>query len=726
MRLGRPGWGVPVVQFLSNLVEIDDYYIDPDTYIAEWEGRSRCLSAVLTYASLGWSVFPAPPGTKQSYESKSSVGDPNRPWGKTSDPDEIRRLWQRYPDANVGLPTGAENGIFVVEADTVEGHGVDGIASLRALEAEHGQLPPTLTAVSPSGSRHHYFKHPGNGIKVVSNAIALGVDVKGDGGMVIAPPSVKPGVSSFGSYCWTSNLPIADAPDWLVKLITEVDITERASGEEPEADPKLIAAALAVIPNEDVDWDDWNKVGMAAWRATGGSEEGFDAFDEWSQHSAKYDARTTAKKWEAYFTSPPDQIAAGTIIWMANEANPRWWDNYDAQVQARLNAAADDEELHALIMSEFDAEDAIKVKQGIEPSQQPEARVEDAKVEDAKTEDTKSSGKSEQPKQEQPKQEQPKQEYAEPSTAPVDLWAKFGPPQLPRGLLPRVIEEYAIEKSKVMGADASGLAIASLTVCAAVIPDSIQLKVKRHDNWMMSTRLWTGLVGDPSAKKSPIIRQAARRLISLDLAMGNRYFADKERWDALSREERQTTAAPRQTRLLIEDTTIEAAQEVLRDSPNGVLCLRDELSGWFGSMDKYAGHRGAAMDRGFWLQAWNGGSYTYNRISRRSGIIPHLSISVLGGIQPEPMREIAEGTVDDGLIQRIIPIMVAPATMGNDASVSEAEERYDKLIERLHKREVPFDHLTFDDGALRIRRQMEQKNLELMACRAFNRKLAAH
>ena len=72
----------------------------------------------------------------------------------------------------------------------------------------------------------------------------------------------------------------------------------------------------------------------------------------------------------------------------------------------------------------------------------------------------------------------------------------------------------------------------------------------------------------------------------------------------------------------MQDTTIEAAQEILKDSPDGVLLYQDELSGWFGSMDKYSGARGAAKDRAFWLQAYNGGPYTVNRIGRGSRVHP--------------------------------------------------------------------------------------------------------
>jgi len=117
------------------------------------------FTAALSYAEKGWMLFPAPPGSKKSHVSKKY--DPNeRNWGMTNDPEQIKQYWQDFPAANVGLPTGSENGFWVCEADTIKGHGVDGIGSLRALEEKHGPLPPTLMAESPSGSLHHYFKLP--------------------------------------------------------------------------------------------------------------------------------------------------------------------------------------------------------------------------------------------------------------------------------------------------------------------------------------------------------------------------------------------------------------------------------------------------------------------------------------------------------------------------------------------------------------------------------------
>jgi hypothetical protein len=143
-------------------------------------------------------------------------------------------------------------------------------------------------------------------------------------------------------------------------------------------------------------------------------------------------------------------------------------------------------------------------------------------------------------------------------------------------------------------------------------------------------------------------------------------------------------------------------------------------------MDKYSGHRGASADRAFWLQVYNGGPYSYDRVTRSSGIIENLSACVLGGIQPEPMRKIAEGTVDDGLIQRICPIMVRPGTAGQDAAPAANVARYANLVERLHTIREPFSTIIFDDEARALRQTLAEKHQNLTACEAVNRKLAAH
>jgi hypothetical protein len=279
----------------------------------------------------GWMIFPVPPGTKQSYKSAKYSG--GRAWGMTRHPMEIERDFRRWPEAGVGIPTGKVNSIFVVEADTVEGHGVDGLAGLKALEARHGRLPETLTAESPSGSIHRYFNWPGEKIKNSDGKLAPGVDVKGDGGMVVAPPTR----TEKGVYRWLNNSPVADAPGWLVKLALRhrhrfysLNWLRRParSASRPNRKPvsdKQLRAVMAMIPNDDAtDWEDWNRIGLASFAATNGSDFGFELFDEWSQKNEdKYDYAYTYEKWEKFKASPPTDIGVGTLIHEANYAEFR-------------------------------------------------------------------------------------------------------------------------------------------------------------------------------------------------------------------------------------------------------------------------------------------------------------------------------------------------------------------------------------------------------------------
>ena len=176
---------------------------------------TRILAAVLANARRGLAQFPVPPDSKKSY--KSAEHSNGARWGATRDPAEIMWDFTRWPDARIGLPTGAINGIVVVDIDTIEGHGIDGSIALRELETKHGSLPQTLQAISPTGSIHHYLKHPGDGIKIKGSASELGagIDIRGDGNMTVAPPSINP---DGQAYRWINRKPIAAMPAWLIEL----------------------------------------------------------------------------------------------------------------------------------------------------------------------------------------------------------------------------------------------------------------------------------------------------------------------------------------------------------------------------------------------------------------------------------------------------------------------------------------------------------------------------
>ncbi|XWN32165.1 MAG: bifunctional DNA primase/polymerase [Devosia sp.] len=199
----------------------------------------RVASEAIDCAQRGWHVFPVPRGTRKSHKSERISG---RPWGASADPDQIRRDWRKWPHANLGIRCGPASDIFVVDVDTLEGHGVDGFASLDTLIAENGELPLTIEAVSPTGSRHIYFRWPEDG-GIVNSAskVGPGIDVRGDGGMVVAPPSVKP---DKGEYRWQNPPGLfepAECPEWLLRLI-------RAPKDLGEVEPP---ASIARPPSAD-------------------------------------------------------------------------------------------------------------------------------------------------------------------------------------------------------------------------------------------------------------------------------------------------------------------------------------------------------------------------------------------------------------------------------------------------------------------------------------------
>ena len=165
------------------------------------------LKTALTLASRGLSVFPLLPRDKR----------PAVPGGlkaATTNPDEIKAWWRDQPDYNVGIATGPTSHVFVVDVD-----GDDGESALAKLEAQHTALPATVEAITGRG-RHLYFEWPNLLVRNSAGKLAPGIDVRGDGGYVVAPPSMHP---SGRRYVWSvdSANAFAAAPQWLLGRLTD-------------------------------------------------------------------------------------------------------------------------------------------------------------------------------------------------------------------------------------------------------------------------------------------------------------------------------------------------------------------------------------------------------------------------------------------------------------------------------------------------------------------------
>lgn len=165
-------------------------------------------AAALAYAErLGWAVFPCN-GKVPAIRGGRGCLD------ATTDHDVIAGWWSEYPTANVGVVTGELSG-WVLDLD-----GDEGEESLLELVRDHGPLPETVEQLTGGGGRHLLFRHV-NGIGN-RTAIRPGIDVRGSGGYVIAPPSLHP--ETKRRYAWEVDhhpldAPIAEAPDWLLALV---------------------------------------------------------------------------------------------------------------------------------------------------------------------------------------------------------------------------------------------------------------------------------------------------------------------------------------------------------------------------------------------------------------------------------------------------------------------------------------------------------------------------
>lgn len=197
------------------------------------EEKMSKLDAALAYAARGWRVFPCQDRGKEPRIKK---------WQELATTDEatIRRWWQKWPEANVAIATGAGSNLFVLDVDFEKG----GDASLCSLIEAHGDLE--TARVQTGAGLHFYFQHPGREIRNNAGRLGEGLDGRGDGGYVIAPPSAHP---NGACYEWLKVSPTAPIPERLLKRLTEEKRpTATPSTTKGHARGKSAAGIGAVIP----------------------------------------------------------------------------------------------------------------------------------------------------------------------------------------------------------------------------------------------------------------------------------------------------------------------------------------------------------------------------------------------------------------------------------------------------------------------------------------------
>jgi putative DNA primase/helicase len=255
---------------------------------------------------------------------------------------------------------------------------------------------------------------------------------------------------------------------------------------------------------------------------------------------------------------------------------------------------------------------------------------------------------------------------------------------------------------------------AAVVALGSIIGRGCGIHPKRHDDWLVVPNLWGADIGRPSLMKTPAATEAQRHLVRLETEAREEYQIEAQSYELDSEYRKRSKAAigeemkkavkksltdkvetnvdelrkklgelkadvPVRRRYQTQDGTTEKIGELLNQNPRGLLVNRDELIGWFRSLDK-AGREG---DRAFYLEAWNGTrGYTYDRIGRGTLDIEALCVSIFGAITPGPLSDYVYqasrgGNGDDGLLQRF-QIMVwpdAPAVWKNVDRFPDTEQK---------------------------------------------------
>jgi len=218
-----------------------------------YEGKADMLAAALAYTKKGWRVFPLhwikPDGGCSCNNTRcDSPGKHPRivEWQKLANADErwMKDWWKRWPEANIGLVMGAASGVFALDIDPRHG----GDVALTELIEQHGdEWLETSQARTGGGGHHILFAYPqGLNIRNSVERLGEGIDVRGEGGYIVAPPSLH---ASGRRYEWLNELEPAQATEWLLERLTDEKQTPQGvSPSKTQARAKSGASIGAVIP----------------------------------------------------------------------------------------------------------------------------------------------------------------------------------------------------------------------------------------------------------------------------------------------------------------------------------------------------------------------------------------------------------------------------------------------------------------------------------------------
>ena len=578
------------------------------------------LSAALAHAKGGVKIFPA--------------GQDKRPllkgWQEaaTCNADQINTWWER----SAALPAIAcgQNSLVVIDCD--RHGGPDGVAAFRQLVAAHGGLPRDMPVVStPSGGVHLYFRQSnGEALGNGRGSLPPGIDVRGNGGFVIAPGARLPDGRGWTAVAGRSPIPKAPPlPHWLEEILRP---PQREEAREPNnsetSDERGRAYAVAALKGVEAE--------LAAAAAGERNERLYKtafrlatmAGRGWLMESEIIETLVRAAEANQYLREHGHRATMKTI---------------ESGIRDGLNVPHDD-------LADRD-DGAADVGRG--------------------------NGAGHQEQQKKPK-EHPQRarttgEWDDPDMSILDD-RRGELPDLPIDVFPQSMHRWMLEAARGAGVTVGHIALPLIGMGSGLI--GVARRVQATRSWQQPMTCWTCLVGVSGSGKTPSLEVVKRALSVVERSRQQENTARQlahetrvERAKAALKKWKDDVAAavdagqpppvkPAEAqdvrpfvvpRLYVSDCTIERLAPLLEARPRGVTYVADELARLFMNLERYSG----GSDRAFWLEAWDGNSFTVERLGRPPVILAHLLVGVVGGFQPDLLARSFAGD-SDGIYSRFL------------------------------------------------------------------------
>jgi hypothetical protein len=544
----------------------------------------------------------------------------------SSDPAQVMAWWSQWPDANIGLRTG--DGMFVIDPD-----GPEGAATVEGMD-----LPPTLAVVTGNG-RHLYFFAP-EGVEIRNRArVAPGLDVRGDGGYVIAPPSVH---ASGAVYEWVDQeAEIAEAPEWLVELVR---VREPVStlARPAQIIPKSFPGEVTPYARAALDAEVRNVLDAPRGTQNDTLNRAAFALGQFVASGALPESEvcsTLMGAWDALEPGNGPGMAAGERTMRSGLESgmryPREVPEHRTRREAPVGTPHSTEEPNTR-----------PIVAGSIGEDRPQAAALEVIVAEPLV-----------PTQASTNGSRPHVEY------PLGVWP---------GPVADFIEQTAV--SVCVAPEAVGTCV--LAVAAGAIGRARWLAVK--DDWTERPGIYAGLVAASGERKSPAMRAVKAPLEAIHGEAAARWLKEHEEWEATPGK----TGEPELAAPMLKDVTTEVLGLALRAHPRGVVLVRPELVGWVKSHGQYKAGRGD--DRQKWLEAHDQELLDVRRVGRKPILVPNPVVSVLGGVQPAVFSAIT--SVEDGLAERFLYDVMPPQELrASTPAVSRASrETWEAIVRELY------------------------------------------